>query len=55
MTIRIDKSGRIVLPKMIRERFGLIPDLELEIVERPGGVLLRRRDDQPSMIKVDGL
>jgi hypothetical protein len=22
MTIRIDKSGRIVLPKMIRERFG---------------------------------
>ena len=55
MTIRIDKSGRIVLPKMIRERFGLIPDLELEIVERPDGVLLRRRDDQPSMIKVDGL
>lgn len=55
MPIRIDKSGRIVLPKMIRERFGLIPDLELEIVERPDGVLLRRRDDQPSMIKVDGL
>ena len=55
MTIRIDKSGRIVLPKMIRERFGLTPDLELEVVEQPDGVLLRRREDQPSLIKVDGL
>jgi AbrB family looped-hinge helix DNA binding protein len=55
MAIRMDKSGRIVLPKMIRERFGLTPDLELEVVEQPDGVLLRRRDEHPSMIKVDGL
>jgi AbrB family looped-hinge helix DNA binding protein len=55
MTIRMDKSGRIVLPKVIRERFGLTPDLELEVVEQPNGVLLRRREDHPSMIKVDGL
>jgi AbrB family looped-hinge helix DNA binding protein len=55
MTIRMDKSGRIVLPKMIRERFGLTPDLELEVIEQPDGVLLRRCEDQPSMIKVDGL
>ena len=34
MTIRMDKSGRIVLPKMIRERFGLTPDLELEVIEQ---------------------
>ena len=40
---------------MIRERFALTPDLELEIVEQPDGVLLCRRDNQPSMIKVDGL
>jgi AbrB family looped-hinge helix DNA binding protein len=51
----MDKSGRIVLPKMIRERFGLTPDLELEVVEQPDGVLLRRREEHPSMIKVDGL
>jgi AbrB family looped-hinge helix DNA binding protein len=55
MTIRMDKSGRIVLPKMIRDRFGLTPDLELDIIEQPGGVLLRRRDEHPSMVKIDGL
>jgi AbrB family looped-hinge helix DNA binding protein len=55
MAIRIDKLGRIVLPKMIRDRFGLTPDLELEVVEQPDGVLLRRRENRPSMIKVDGL
>jgi AbrB family looped-hinge helix DNA binding protein len=55
MTIRMDKSGRIVLPKIIRERFGLTPDLELEVVEQSDGVLLRRCEERPSMIKVDGL
>jgi AbrB family looped-hinge helix DNA binding protein len=55
MTVRIDKSGRIVLPKMIRERFGLVPDLELDVIEQPGGVLLRHREEIPSMIKIDGL
>jgi len=55
MTIRIDKSGRIVLPRVLRERFGLTPDRELEIVEQPDGVLIRRREDVPAMVKVDGL
>jgi AbrB family looped-hinge helix DNA binding protein len=55
MTIRMDKSGRIVLPKIIRERFGLTPDLELDIIEQPDGVLLRRRNEQPCMVKIDGL
>jgi len=55
MTIRMDKSGRIVLPKVIRERFGLIPDRELDIVEQPDGVLIRRREEIPAMVKIDGL
>ena len=55
MTIGIDKSGRIVLPKLIRERFGLTPDRELEVVEKPDGVLIRRREEAPAMVKIDGL
>ncbi len=55
MTLRIDKSGRIVVPKPLRERLGLKPDMELEAVEQPGGVLLRPVEQRPSMIKVDGL
>lgn len=55
MTLRMDKSGRVVFPKRLRERLGLKPDMELEAVEQPGGVLLRPAEHQPSMIQVDGL
>ncbi|HLI30691.1 MAG TPA: AbrB/MazE/SpoVT family DNA-binding domain-containing protein [Terriglobia bacterium] len=55
MTLKIDKSGRIVFPKRLRERLGIKPDTELEVVEQLGGVLLRPVEQQPSMIQVDGL
>jgi AbrB family looped-hinge helix DNA binding protein len=55
MTLRIDKSGRIVVPKPLRERLGLKPHMELEVVEHPGGVLLRPVEQRPPMVKVDGL
>jgi AbrB family looped-hinge helix DNA binding protein len=55
MTLKIDRSGRIVVPKLLRERLGLRPDTELEALEQPGGVLLRPVDQRPSMIKIDGL
>jgi AbrB family looped-hinge helix DNA binding protein len=55
MTVRIDKSGRIVVPRVLRERFGLRPDLDLEIIEHPNGVLIRRHEEQPCMVKIDGL
>ena len=53
--MRIDKSGRIVVPKHLRERLGLKPDSELEAVEQAGGILLRVVEQRPSMIKIDGL
>ena len=55
MTLRIDKSGRIVVPKPLRERLGLKPDMELEVLEQPGGILLRPVGQRPSMIRVNGL
>jgi AbrB family looped-hinge helix DNA binding protein len=55
MELRIDKAGRIVLPKTLRERLGFKPDTELEAVEQPEGVLLKRVQQRPSMVKVDGL
>lgn len=54
-TVRIDKSGRIVVPKPLRERFGLKPDSELEVLEQEDGMLLRPVEQRPSMIKIDGL
>jgi len=55
MTVKIDKSGRIVFPKQLRERLGIRGDMELEVVEEPGGVLLRRAEHQSPLVQVDGL
>jgi bifunctional DNA-binding transcriptional regulator/antitoxin component of YhaV-PrlF toxin-antitoxin module len=55
MTLRMDKSGRIVFPQPLRKRLGFKLDMELEVVEERGGVLLRPTEQQPSMIQVDGL
>jgi AbrB family looped-hinge helix DNA binding protein len=55
MTVTIDKAGRIVVPKPLRERLGFRPDTELEAIEQPEGILLKRVQQEPSMVKVDGL
>ncbi len=55
MKLRMDKLGRIVVPKPLRNSLGLQPDAELEAVEQGGGVLLRPISRRPSMIRVDGL
>ena len=53
--LRIDKAGRLVVPKHLRERLGLSPGAELEVSDQPDGVLLRPVRSTPAMIKVDGL
>jgi AbrB family looped-hinge helix DNA binding protein len=55
MSVTIDKLGRIVVPKPLRDRLGLVPGSELEVVERPDGFSLRVASRGPSMVKVDGL
>jgi bifunctional DNA-binding transcriptional regulator/antitoxin component of YhaV-PrlF toxin-antitoxin module len=55
MTLKMDKSGRIGLPKRLRERLGIKPDMGLEAVEEASGVLLRLVEQEPCMVQVDGL
>lgn len=55
MRLRIDKSGRIVVPKPLRERLGLKPGTELEAVKEQGVMLLRTVEERPALVKVDGL
>ncbi len=55
MRLRIDKSGRIVVPKPLRDRLGLKPGTELEAVDQSGGVFLRVVEQRPAMVKIDGL
>ena len=53
--LKIDGSGRIVVPKPLRERLGLKPGTELEAVDQAGGLLLRTIEQRPAMVKSDGL
>jgi AbrB family looped-hinge helix DNA binding protein len=53
--VKIDKSGRIVLPKRLRDRLGIRLDGELEITAEAEGVLLRAVREHPAMVKIGGL
>ena len=51
MTLKIDKAGRIVLPKQTRDRLGLRAGSDLELFEGPEGVTLKPRRTRPSLIR----
>jgi AbrB family looped-hinge helix DNA binding protein len=55
MKLRIDKSGRILIPKILRQRLGFKPGTELELLHHPDGLLLRAVAQHPAMIRFDGL
>ena len=40
MRRRIDRSGRLVIPKPLRERYRFDPGVEIEIVTLPHGITL---------------
>ncbi len=48
MRTAIDRSGRIVIPKAIRDRLRLVGGEELEVVERDGVIEIR-----PAPLAVD--
>jgi AbrB family looped-hinge helix DNA binding protein len=55
MPVFIDKVGRLVLPKSVRQQLGITPDTPLELVRKGDGVLLRRVEARPAMLEVDGV
>jgi bifunctional DNA-binding transcriptional regulator/antitoxin component of YhaV-PrlF toxin-antitoxin module len=43
-TVKMDRSGRVVVPLIVRERYGLVDgDYRLEVHESAEGILLRPR------------
>jgi AbrB family looped-hinge helix DNA binding protein len=55
MTLKMDKAGRVILPKPLRDRLGLHEGSDLEVEETPEGVMLKTLEARPSMIKKQGL
>ncbi len=46
--MRISERGQVTIPQAFRERYGLLPDTEVEFVERDGElVLVQERQDTP--------
>jgi len=55
LLISIDKSGRLVIPKPIRDRLGLAAGSEVELNELRDGLVLKVLSQHPSIQEVDGL
>ena len=47
MEITVDRFGRVVIPKEVREGLGLEPGSVLRLEEREDEILLRPRRDRP--------
>ena len=52
MRTTIDKAGRLVIPAAIRERAGLTPGAELEVIEDEFGIRLERVAAGPRLVKI---
>lgn len=55
MKTKVDRFGRIVIPKEIRDRHGLVPGDEIEIEETADTILLRPLSELPGLVEKQGL
>ncbi|HYK64872.1 MAG TPA: AbrB/MazE/SpoVT family DNA-binding domain-containing protein [Patescibacteria group bacterium] len=53
--LTIDKSGRIVVPKRLRDALGLQAESELEISAQSDGMFVRVVHDDSALVRIDGL
>jgi AbrB family looped-hinge helix DNA binding protein len=54
MTLKIDKAGRIVVPRQLRDRLGFRAGMDLDVSETAEGMILRRVSEKPEVIEEDG-
>jgi len=55
MELRIDKFGRVVLPKKLREHLGVGLSLTVEVKETPDGVLMKPVRRESGLMMKDGV
>jgi bifunctional DNA-binding transcriptional regulator/antitoxin component of YhaV-PrlF toxin-antitoxin module len=42
--MRITSKGQVTIPQVIREKYGFMPETDIEFVERDGYIAIQRRD-----------
>lgn len=52
MNLKIDKAGRVILPKPVRDRHGIKAGADLEFEETPDGVILKNINQRPALVKM---
>jgi AbrB family looped-hinge helix DNA binding protein len=45
--MKIGTDGQVTIPQEIRDRLGLLPDMEVELTVMEGGVLVRKVQEKP--------
>ena len=55
MNVVVDRFGRLVLPKTVRNHFGLEAGSELDLEEVAGTIVLRLVDERPSLEMDNGV
>jgi len=49
--MKIGERGQITIPKKIREKYGLTPNMEVSFVEEEQGVLIRKKGPHISPVR----
>ncbi|MDH4163062.1 MAG: AbrB/MazE/SpoVT family DNA-binding domain-containing protein [Nitrospirota bacterium] len=55
MKTTVDRFGRVVVPKDIRDRLGLRPGSELEIDEKGNEIILKSAEREPALMVKEGI
>lgn len=55
MQVKVDKFGRMVLPKEIRDDFDLVPGSVLDVEETPEAIVLRPVVDKEPLVIKEGV
>ena len=55
MTVTIDRLGRIVVPKAVRERLHLVPGTSLELTADSGGIRIVPVNSEPALVRKRGV
>jgi AbrB family looped-hinge helix DNA binding protein len=55
MTVTIDRLGRIVVPKAVRDRLHLTPGTNLELTADAGGIRIVPVNSEPSLVRKNGI